>query len=151
MRVITFTFSGMDDEIQAELHDDEQPDFTNRLWDDLEEPLKMWTWHTTASGDYFSAKGRPDKHPVSLGSQAAPLQGATLMCDVPTGSIMYSGKRVLSFAYGPDVTEPLPCTGPVVAHVRNPELMFKAGRRVWDSHYRTHELVTLTVKRAEEE
>jgi len=145
-RTIALEFEGFDQPIEATLLESEEPEFTEMLWNDLAEPVKMWTWHTTSSGDWFGAKGRPSAEPRATGTQAKPVGRAKLMCEAEAGSIIYSG-GVLTFAYGDDVTEPLPCFGPVVARANDPEAFYRAGRHVWDSHYSTHELVTITAKR----
>lgn len=146
-RQIVLDFAGFTTPITADLLDADEPEFSEMLWTDLAEPVKMWTWHTTSSGDWFGAKGRPAPHPRATGTQAKPVGRARLMCDVEVGSIIYSG-GVLTFAYGRDVTEPLPCFGPVVARATDLDAFYDAGRHVWDSHYGTHELVTLTAKRS---
>lgn len=146
-RLVTLAFSGLDEEVEALLLDEEEPELAGLLWDDLAEPLRMWTWHTTSSGDFFSAKGRPPAHPTRAGTQASPLGRARLMCDVEPGSVVYSGSKTLSFAYGPEVTEPLPCKGPVVARAVDGDAMWRAGRHVYRSHFGAHQLVTVIARR----
>lgn len=145
-RHIALRFDGFDEVVRASLLDEEEPEFSKMLWEDLAAPVKMWTWHTTSSGDWFGAKGRPEPEPRATGTQAKPVGRAQLMCDVPQGSLIYSG-GVLTFAYGPDVTEPLPCFGPVVGMATDLDTYYRAGRHVWESHCGTHQLVTVTVGR----
>ncbi len=146
-RTIAFEFAGFSQMITATLLEQNEPLYTKQLWDDLEQPLKMWPWHTTSTGDWFGAKGRPPVHRQSFGTQAAPLGKPKLMCDVEQGSIVFSGPRILSFAYGPDVSEPLRARGPVVARATNLDQFFKAGLYVWDAQYRTHKLIIITARR----
>jgi hypothetical protein len=146
-RTIVFEFEGFPKTIQCTLVDDQEPVFATKLWDDLEQPLKMWPWHTTSTGDWFGAKGRPPLHRQSFGTQAAPLGSPKLMCDVEQGSIVYSGPKILSFAYGPDVSEPLRARGPVVARATNLDDFYTAGRYLWDAQYRTHKIVIVTGRR----
>jgi hypothetical protein len=146
-RSIEFEFAGLAKPITATLLDAEEPDFAAKLWGDLAEPLKMWPWHTTSTGDWFGAKGRPPLHRQSFGTQAAPLGTPKLMCDVEPGSIVYSGPRILSFAYGPDVSEPLRARGPVVARATDLKDFYQAGRHLWEAQYRTHKLIIITARR----
>lgn len=146
-RRITIDVSGFDETISATLLDDEEPEFAGALWDELAEPVKMWTVHTASTGDWVLARARPDRHARRLGTQADPLGHAQMMCDIEPGAIVYSGHRQLGFGYGPDVTEPLPTHGPVVARVDDPEAFYRAGRHVCESHFDTHQLVTVTVSR----
>jgi hypothetical protein len=146
-RTIAFEFEGFPKNITCTLLDDQEPVFATKLWDDLEQPLKMWPWHTTSTGDWFGAKGRPPLHRQSFGTQAAPLGSPKLMCDVEQGSIVYAGPKILSFAYGPDVSEPLRARGPVVARATSLDDFYQAGRYLWDAQYRTHKLVIVTGRR----
>jgi hypothetical protein len=55
----------------------------------------------------------------------------------------------MSFAYGSDITEPLPEKGPVTAMV-DPNCIkdfYAAGLHVWESQSRKHKLVTVTASR----
>jgi hypothetical protein len=146
-RKISFEFSGFPSAVTATLLDDEERDFADKLWAELEQPLKMWPWHTTSTGDWFGAKGRPPRERQIVGSQASPLGRSRLMCDIEQGAIVYSGPRILSFAYGPDVSEPLRARGTVVARADNLDEFYRAGRHVWNAQYRTHELVIVTARR----
>jgi hypothetical protein len=146
-RTISFDFAGFNKPIVATLLDETEPLYAAKLWQDLERPLKMWPWHTTSTGDWFSCKGRPSLHKQETGTQAMPIGKSQLMCDVPQGSIVYSGNKVFSFAYGPDVTEPLPARGPVVARANDLDAFYKAGLHIWEAQYRTHKLVIVTARR----
>jgi hypothetical protein len=55
----------------------------------------------------------------------------------------------MSFAYGDDITEPLPAKGPIFAKVAASDLdkFYRAGLHVWDAQYRTHKLVIITATR----
>ena len=146
-RLIDFQFLGYDNVIVAELLDEEEPTYAEKVWQDVETPLKMWIWHTTSSGDWFSSKARPPLHPSESGTQAMPIGRRKLMCDVDVGSILYPGSGTFSYCYGPDVTEPLPARGPVVARAVDPDEFYRAGLHTWNAQYRTHELVTVTASR----
>lgn len=146
-RTIAFEYEGFSKTITATLLDDEEPTFAQKLWEDLEQPLKMWPWHTTSTGEWYGAKGRPPLHKQSFGTQASPLGKPKLMCDIEAGSIIFSGPKILSFAYGRDVTEPLRARGPVVARATNLDDFYQAGLHVWDAQYRTHKLVVITARR----
>jgi hypothetical protein len=151
-RTIQFEFSGFGERVPATLLDETEPEVCNEVWAVLEQPLKLWPWHTTATGDYFSGKGRSPRHPERIGSQAAPRHGKAktlLLCELPAGSICYAGARELSFAYGEDITEPLPAKGPIFARVaeNKRELFYRAGLHVWNAQYRTHQLVVITASR----
>lgn len=148
-RVIAFEIAGFGKPVLATLLDAEQPEFAEKVWQDLKVPLKMWPWHTTSTGDWFGARSRPALHPQASGTQAVPMGKVKLMCDVEQGSIVYAGSKIFSFAYGPDVTEPLPARGPVVARANDLDTFYRAGLRVWDAQYRTHKLVLITARRQE--
>jgi hypothetical protein len=147
-RTIRIDVSGFRDPIRAELDDAGPTGLADEIWDDLATPLKMWTSHTSSTGDWYTGRGRPDPRPHAVGTQAAPLGRSVLMSSLIQGSIVYVGHRALGFAYGPDITEPLPTTGPVIAAAADLDVFYRAGRHVCDSHFRTHELVTLTIARS---
>jgi len=131
----------------ADLSDEIRP----MLLEMLREPRKMVTDHTMSTGDYLIARGRPPRHPVHLGSQAAPLGKTKLLCRLQAGDVLYPGGNDLHFSYGPDNTEPLMARGPVVARVQKADLgkFYDAGRLIWENQYRHHKLVTITVSREE--
>ncbi len=151
-RNIVFEFSGFSDRVPAVLLEDAEPEVCEEVWSLLRQPLKMWPWHTTSTGCYFSGKGRTPEHPERVGSQAAPRHGkkkTLLLCELAPGSICYAGAREMSFAYGEEITEPLPAKGPVFARVAADHLdsFYKAGLHVWNAQYRTHKLVTIMATR----
>ena len=148
-RKIKLEVSGFDEVVTATLLDEEEPEYAGALWEELEAPIRMWTVHTASTGEWFLGRGRPSKKAMALGTQAAPLGHADMMCDIEPGAIVYNGHHQLGFGYGPDVTEPLPTHGPVVARVDDRDAYYRAGQHVCDSHFRTHELVTVTVSREE--
>ena len=145
-RMIDISLSGFQRSVEAILLDDREPDYAEHLWQLLETPLRMWSWHPMMTGDWFACKARP------LARKAPPLQSRTpktsrLMCDIEAGSIMYAADRMLRFAYGPSITEPLAGHRPVVARAVDADVCFAAGRHVLMSQFGTHELVTVTVTR----
>jgi hypothetical protein len=148
-RKIKLTFSGFDKTISATLTQDSPP-VADALWDALEKPLKLYTWHTISTGDYFIGKGRGPLEPVRVGSQAKPIGETLLLCRLKPGSICYGGAEEISFSYGPNITEPLPDKGPVTAMVDEASLedFYQAGMHIWTSQTRKHQLVTVTVRRA---
>lgn len=143
-RVIDFRFSGFDKVVTADLLDKNEPHYAEVLWEALKTLPKMWSWHTTSSGDWFSSKPRTPPHPVATASQVMPIGKKRLMCDFEPGMILYAGAKGFSYCYGPDVTEPLPARGPIIAMAQDLELFYQAGLHVWDAQYRTHKLITVT-------
>lgn len=114
------------------------------------EPLRMAVDHTMSTGDYFLSRGRPPRHPVQAGSQAAPFGGVpVLLSRLVAGDVLYSGGNDMSFAYGPHITEPLVARGPVIARVPTEQLdaYWQFGRDVWEASYRKHELSIITIVR----
>lgn len=150
-RRITFRFSGFDKTIRATLVDD-QPAVADALWSALAKPMPMYVSHTASTGDYFIAKGRGPREPEAVGSQAKPIGRTPLLCNLEPGSICYAGAEEMSFAYGSDITEPLPDKGPVTARIEEDDLasFYEAGMHVWESQYRHHRLVVVTAERAKE-
>jgi hypothetical protein len=146
-RTIQIDVSGFGDPVCAELDDEQTPALASEIWDDLATPMRMWTSHTASTGDWYTSRGRPDPHPHAVGTQAVPLGRPVIMSSLIQGSIVYVGHRSLGFAYGPDITEPLPTTGPVIAAATDLDAFYRAGRHVCDSHFRTHQLITLTISR----
>jgi hypothetical protein len=143
----TITIQMNDLEIVADVASDLHDNVRAMLEASFPQPLRMACDHTLSTGDYFLARARPPVHPVQLGSQATPLGGKTkLLSQLDAGDILYPGGRDLTFAYGPDITEPLMARGPVVARVRPAMLkrFFEMGRTVWNAQVRTHQLVTIT-------
>lgn len=145
---ISIRFDGFDREIVANIVPDLDTKVLEMVKSALSEPQRLACDHTISTGDYFLARARPPRNPVQLGSQATPLGGKTsLLSQLDAGDILYPGGKDLSFAYGPDITEPLMSRGPVVAKVipEHLEDFFKAGRLVWDATSSTHKLMTITV------
>lgn len=149
-RTLRIDFSGLDYPIFADLDDLETKGLADEVWAEIASPLKMWTAHTSSTGNWFTARGRPDVHAHAVGTQAVPLGRSVLMSSLIQGSITYVGNRSLGFAYGPDITEPLPTTGPVIATATDLDGFYRAGDYVCDSHFVTHKLVTLTITRKSE-
>lgn len=148
-RKIELTLSGFDKRIRATLTDD-SPEVADALWNVLEKPLKMYTWHTTSTGEYFVGKGRGPLEPERVGSQANPVGATLLLSRLKPGTICYAGAEEMSFAYGPAITEPLPDKGPVTAMVDDASIedFYAAGLHVWECQSRKHQLVTITARRA---
>lgn len=150
-RTIEISLSGFRDRVEAVLLDDHEPEFAEHLWQLLEKPRRMWSWHPTVTGDWFACKARPERSKsVATGGvrpQVRAPESRRLMCDIEPGSIMYAADRMLRFAYGPKITEPLAGTRPVVARALNPYAFYAAGRHVLMSQFKTHQLVVLTVNR----
>ncbi|HEY0918966.1 hypothetical protein [Devosia sp.] len=152
---IVFEWEGFSKKVPALLLEDIEPEVCREVWEALATPWKMWPWHTTSTGDFYSAQARPPRHPVPLGSQATPRMGKTgrplFLCDLEPGSLCYPGGLQFSFAYGADNTEPLPAKGPVFARVPEAHLaaFYEAGRHVWNAQYRTHKLIIITATREE--
>jgi hypothetical protein len=149
-RQIRISASGLDVTTTATLSDNGNAvEYADRLWDELASPLKMWTVHTVSTGDWVLARARPSAKAQALGTQADPLAGAEMMCDIDPGAVVYSGHQQYGLGYGPDVTEPLLTHGPVVARADDLDAFHRIGSHVCDSHFKTHELVTVTVSREE--
>jgi hypothetical protein len=148
-RKITLKFSDFDKTIHATLVE-EVPQVADAMWDVIEKPLKLYTWHTTSTGDYFIGKGRGPVEPARVGSQAKPIGETLFLCRLKPGSICYGGAEELSFAYGDSITEPLPDKGPVTAMVDEGSLkdFYDAGMHLWTYQTRKHQPVTVTVSRA---
>lgn len=146
---LTMKFSGFPDEIVVALLEDEEPTCSKMLWDEVKEPLKLWLSHTTSTGDYILARGRPEREPRPTGTQASPLgKMTTTLSNLGQGAIVYAGHKFLAFNYGPDNTEPVAAPGPIVARATNLDAFFRAGRYVWDQHKKS-QLVTVMVSRKE--
>jgi len=136
--------------IPATLLIKEEPEMCQTLWDLLGQPMKMICHHTLSTGDFFHCCGRPPKHPIAIGSQAAPLgKKRLLLSQLKPGSIVYMGGHDIAIAYGQDMTEPLVARGPVVARVPKAflEELYEAGRKIWNAQFITHQLQTSTLKR----
>ena len=146
-RKIKIALDGLDEVVTATLAEDEAPEFADALWDELAEPVKMWTVQTVSTGDWVLGRARPSKQAKALGTQAVPLGHPVMMCDAGAGVVVYNGYQQLGFGYGPDVTEPLMTHGPIVARADDLDAFFRLGSRVCDSHFVTHKLAVVTVSR----
>jgi hypothetical protein len=151
-KIILIEFPFRETGIPATLLVRDEPEVCQIVWDFLAHPVKMICHHTLSTGDFFHGCGRPPKHPVATGSQAAPLgKKPVLLCRLKPGSIVYSGGHDIAIAYGAPLTEPLEARGPVVASVSDVYLgeLFAAGREIWKAQFITHQLQTITLKRME--
>jgi hypothetical protein len=146
---LKLTFSGFPDEVVLTLLESEEPTCSKLLWEEVEEPLKLWLSHTTSTGDYILARGRPERDPRPTGTQASPLSGKTKhLSNLGQGAVVYAGNKFLAFNYGPDNTEPVAAPGPIVARGENLDTFYRAGRYVWEQHKKA-KLVIATVSRKE--
>jgi hypothetical protein len=137
--------------VTVTLLDQEEPEICDKLWTELNEPLKMICSHTLSTGQLFSGYGRPSKHPETKGSQRAPLgKKKRLLSRLKPGMMSYSSHRI-GFCYGPHVTEPLHTGSPIVGQVDTADLhaLKRAGLAVWHAQYLTHRPVIMTAKRKE--
>jgi hypothetical protein len=148
-RKIRIALEGSDEAITATLAEDEAPEFADTLWNELEEPVRMWTVQTASTGEWFLGRARPPKEAQALGTQAAPLGKPVMMCDAGPGVVCYGGYQQLGFGYGSDVTEPLMTHGPIVARADDLDAFHRLGTSVGDSHFVTHKLAVVTVSREE--
>jgi len=139
--------------VNATLLEEEEPELSDIFWKILETPLKTICQHTLSTGQLFSADGRPPRHSVKVGSQAAPIgRKRWLLTRLDPGMVTYSGYGGyggIFVAYGPHITEPLPAAGSVVAKVDEEDLedLMKAGMAVWNAQYMTHRLMIMIVRR----
>ena len=138
--------------VVATLLEEEEPELCDLLWENLEEPLKMFCRHPVSTGQEFSAAARPPRHPVKTGL----VLGRTkrMFSEIKPGSINYSvhgGYGGLSYYYGP-CTEPITVSGAVVGKVSEGEMpeLIKAGMAVWNAYYMLHEPILMYARRYEE-
>ncbi len=140
--------------VRASLLEEEEPELCKILWENLENPMKLFCRHPVSTGEEFSGGSRPPRHPVQSGTQAQPLgRKQWLFTRIPPGSIVYAifgGYGGLGLIYGP-CTEPLPARGSVVGKVVEEDLgdMLKAGKAVWNAQYRTHKPIFMVARRWE--
>ena len=140
--------------VRALLLEEDEPELCEILWENLEEPLKLFCRHPVSTGEEFSGESRPPRHPVQTGTQAQPLgRKQWLFSRLKPGSIVYAifgGYGGLSVIYGP-CTEPLPARGGVVGKVveEDWENMLKAGKAVWNAQYMTHKPIFMVARRWE--
>jgi hypothetical protein len=139
--------------ITAKLLENEEPELCSLLWENLENPLKLFCRHPVSTGEEFSAAARPPRHPVKTGVTLGRTK--RMFCEIPPGSINYSvhgGYGGLSCYYGP-CTEPITVSGAVVAKVSEDQMrnLIKAGKAVWSHYYLKHTPITMIVRRATNE
>ena len=149
-RQIELEWPSINTKITATLLDDEEPELTQLLWENLAEPLKLFCRHPVSTGEEFSAAARPPRHPVKTGVSLG--RHKRMFCEIPLGSINYSvhgGYGGLSCYYGP-CTEPITVSGAVVAKVSQDQipLLRKAGETVWDHYYMKHTPILMTARRS---
>ena len=129
--------------VVATLLEDEEPELCTLLWENLEEPLKLFCRHPVSTGEEFSAAARPPRHPVKTGV----VMGRTkrMFSQIEPGSINYGG---LSCYYGP-CTEPIMVSGAVVGKVSEAQMpvLIKAGKAVWNAYYMLHEPILMYARR----
>ena len=149
MKRIQLGFPTIDTTLTATLLEKEEPELTELLWENLENPLKLFCWHPVSTGEEFSAAARPPRHPVKTGTALG--RNKKMFCEIPVGSVNYSvhgGYGGISLYYGP-CTEPITVSGAVVAKI--PENQFsqlrKAGKTVWKHYYLLHTPITMTAGR----
>ena len=94
---------------------------------------------------------RPPREALKTGTQDHPLgRTQSKLGERKPGEISFTG-LMYELVYGGNITEPLEGCAGVCARVLEEDLdaFYKAGRGVWASHVKTHELVTMTVERME--
>ncbi|MBD3172672.1 hypothetical protein GF326_09385 [Candidatus Bathyarchaeota archaeon] len=149
MKKIQLIFSSIPTTLTATLLEKEEPELTQLLWENLENPVKLFCRHPVSTGQEFSAAARPSRHPVKTGSHLG--RHKRMFCEIPVGSVNYSvhgGYGGLSLYYGP-CTEPITVSGAVLGKIPEkqiPELQ-KAGETVWNHYYRLHTPITMTARR----
>jgi len=85
--------------IPATLLIEDEPEMCRIVWELLDRPMKMICHHTLSTGDFFHGCGRPPRHPVASGSQAAPLgKKRVLLSRLEPGSIVYMGGHDIAIA-----------------------------------------------------
>ncbi|MBS7700302.1 MULTISPECIES: hypothetical protein [unclassified Chelatococcus] len=144
---LVLKFEGFPEEAVVALLEDEEPKCSQLLWEEVKEPLKVWCSHTTSTGDYILARGRPEREPQPTGTQASPLGSKTKhLSNLGQGSIVYAGNKFIAINYGPDNTEPVSAPGPIVARAKDLDVLYRAGRHVWKQH-KNAKLVTIMISR----
>lgn len=151
MKEIELTWPSIETTVTAKLLTEEEPELTALLWENLEQPLKLFCRHPVSTGEEFSAAARPPRHPVKTGTALG--RNKRMYCEIPPGSINYSvhgGYGGLSCYYGP-CTEPITVSGAVVAKVSEAEMpkLMRAGETVWDHYYMKHTKITMIARRKE--
>ena len=117
MKRIQLGFPTIDTTLTATLLEKEEPELTELLWENLENPLRLFCRHPVSTGEEFSAAARPPRHPVKTGTVLG--RRKRMFCEIPVGSVNYSvhgGYGGISLYYGP-CTEPITVSGAVVAKI----------------------------------
>ena len=144
-----------DIKFSAILLETEEPELCEILWNDLEKPMKMIGGHTLSTGNLAEGFARPSREPVKTGTQANPVgRKKWMLSQLEPGMIIYDPARSIHFCYGETkgtITEPLLANSSVVAKVDEEDLdrCNEIGKRLWNSHFNTHCLEIMTVKREE--
>lgn len=150
-RTIKLTFPELNIEVRAALLEQEEPEMCDFLWKSLDKPMKTACVHTLSTGEFVMARCRPPREALKTGTQDHPLgRTQSKLGERKPGEISFTG-LMYELVYGGNITEPLEGCAGVCARVLEEDLdaFYKAGRGVWASHVKTHELVTMTVERME--
>ncbi len=148
-RMIEIEFPEVNTTVTAVLNDEQEPEMAQRLWDLVEQPVKMANCHTLSTGCFFDARPRPAYHPVEIGFQVANLSKIKrLYCDMKPGMILFSGYEC-GVVYGEHITEPLVASGTFVAQVIDEDLekLYEAGHNIWNYQMYIHKLTTTIIRR----
>lgn len=147
--MIEIEFPEVNTTVTAVLNDEQEPEMAQRLWDLVEQPVKMANCHTLSTGCFFDARPRPAYHPVEIGFQVANLSKIKrLYCDMKPGMILFSGYEC-GVVYGEHITEPLVASGTFVAQVIDEDLekLYEAGHNIWNFQMYIHKLTTTIIRR----
>ncbi len=148
-RMIEIEFPEVNTTVTAVLNDEQEPEMAQRLWELVEQPVKMANCHTLSTGCFFDARPRPAYHPVEIGFQVANLSKVKrLYCDMKPGMILFSGYEC-GVVYGEHITEPLVASGTFVAQVIDEDLekLYEAGHNIWNFQMYIHKLTTTIIRR----
>ena len=148
-RMIEIEFPEVNTTVTAVLNDEQEPEMAQRLWELVEQPIKMANCHTLSTGCFFDARPRPAYHPVEIGFQVANLSKVKrLYCDMKPGMILFSGYEC-GVVYGEHITEPLVASGTFVAQVIDEDLekLYEAGHNIWNFQMYIHKLTTTIIRR----
>lgn len=130
-------------EATATLLENEEPELSKLLWEDLDTSLEMICHHSQATGKHFIGRARPPGNPVKRMESKRKIR----VCDRKAGDIAYEGGRLgISITYGP-VTEKAMTSGPV-AKADNIEDIERIGKAIWES-YIFHVPLKLVARRRE--
>mgnify|MGYP001166921624 CR=1 FL=1 len=150
-RKIKLTFPELNISVRARLLEEEEPEMCDYLWNSLSQPLKNACVHTLSTGEFVMARCRPPREALKTGTQDHPLgRTQSKLGERKPGEISFTG-LMFELVYGANITEPLEGCAGVCAQVVDEDLeaFYRAGRGVWASHVKTHELVTMLVQREE--